>query len=202
MSAGIAAHLLYALAWLSFAAGHSALAHAPLRDWAKRRLGRWFRLSYNLFATVHIAAVWLVGVWLFRGIPTAAQPAAVDGGLLAVQIVGWAVLLVGLRGYDLGRFSGLTQLRDRAGADPADDEPLRTDGLHRYVRHPIYTGGLLILWGQAWGPMGIATAVWGSLYLVIGARFEEHRLLRLFGPAYAGYRARVPAFVPWKGRAL
>ena len=203
MSDAVTAHVAYALAWLTFAVGHSALAHAPLRLWAKRRLGAWYRLSYNVISIVHLGAVWMLGNWLFRDVSTAVLPAAATTGLLVVYLAGWAVLLVGLRGYDLGRFCGLTQIRSRAGADPAgDDEPLRTDGLHRYVRHPLYAGGLLILWGQAWGPMGIATAVWGSLYLVIGARFEEQRLLRLIGPDYAAYRARVPAFVPWKGRAL
>ena len=51
--------------------------------------------------------------------------------------------------------------------------------------------------GQA---LGLATAVWGSAYLVIGTAFEERKLRRLYGQAYEDYRARVPAFVPWKGR--
>ena len=42
----------------------------------------------------------------------------------------------------------------------------------------------------------------GSLYLVVGAAFEERGLLRLYGADYADYRRRVPAFIPWKGRAL
>jgi len=60
--------------------------------------------------------------------------------------------------------------------------------LHRFVRHPLYSAAFLILWG--------------SVYLVVGSHFEERFLERLYGDAYADYRRRVPAFVPWKGRAI
>jgi protein-S-isoprenylcysteine O-methyltransferase Ste14 len=123
---------------------------------------------------------------------------------MALMVLGGiAILIVALRGYDLGRFTGLTQVRaGRAGATLAQDEPLKLDGLHRYVRHPLYTGGFLVLWGLAHDPMAVATAVWASLYLLIGTWFEERRLLRVYGEAYAQYRLRVPAFMPWRGKAM
>jgi protein-S-isoprenylcysteine O-methyltransferase Ste14 len=110
-------------------------------------------------------------------------------------------MLIGLRGYDLGRLAGTHQIRVAdGGAEDPEDEPLRVDGLHRYVRHPLYTGGFLILWGRVDGDLELATAIWASLYLVIGSRFEERRLLTLYGAEYADYRRRVPAFFPWRGK--
>jgi protein-S-isoprenylcysteine O-methyltransferase Ste14 len=88
------------------------------------------------------------------------------------------------------------------GIDESDDEPLRLDGLHRFVRHPLYTGVFLILWGRVDGDFELATAVWGSLYLLIGTWFEERRLVKLYDGSYVDYRRRVPAFIPWRGRAL
>ena len=73
---------------------------------------------------------------------------------------------------------------------------MHTDGLHARMRHPLYTAGLLILWGLASSEAGLATAVWGTLYFLIGARCEERRLITLFGDAYRDYRQRVPAFLP------
>ena len=132
------------------------------------------------------------------GVPTAALWL-----LYALQAAGAVILLIGLTGYDLGRFGGLRQIRDHhAGRDEPEDEPLRIDGLHRYVRHPLYAGALLLLWGGAPSDFGLATAFWGSLYLWIGTLFEERALLRLYGQAYADYRSRVPAIIPWRGRAL
>ncbi len=100
-------------------------------------------------------------------------------------------------GYDRGRFVGTTQLRV---PDMVPDEDLRIDGLHRYVRHPLYSGLFLVLWGHAQTEFALATALWGSLYLVIGTGFEERRLIARYGQAYTAYRARVPAYLPWRGR--
>jgi protein-S-isoprenylcysteine O-methyltransferase Ste14 len=112
------------------------------------------------------------------------------------------VLVMALREYDLGRFSGVAQIRaKKAGNTLSEDEPLIIGGLHRFVRHPLYLGAYLILWGGATGDFGLSTAVWGSVYLVIGAGFEDRKLLALYGDEFRDYKDRVPAVIPWRGRA-
>ena len=54
----------------------------------------------------------------------------------------------------------------------------------------------MILWGLVRDPVSLATAVWGSLYLMIGTYFEERKLRRLYGKAYDDYSRRVPPFIP------
>lgn len=143
-----------------------------------------------------------IGHWLFGDRPRFAFPVAIEALRWALLLAGLGVFLVAARGYDLGRLAGTAQWRAaKEGRSLAEDEPLRTDGLHAHVRHPLYLGGLLLLWGLARDPLSLATAVWGSAYLIIGARFEERKLLRLYGETYRAYRARVPAFLPWRGRA-
>lgn len=185
------AHLVYALAWASFGFGHSMLAgHA--RQW---------RLAYNLVAVVHIALVVAGGRYLLAGVPFAV-PGWAGTIMTMVQVLGWGLLAWALKGYDLGLLAGTRQLREGLkGPAAPTDEPLAASGLNAWVRHPLYAGALLILWGGADGAYGLATAGWGSLYLFIGTFFEERRLLALYGAAYADYRRRVPAFIPWKGRA-
>ncbi len=196
-----AAHALYALAWLSFGAGHSLLAAEGVKARLRPLLGPWLRLAYNAVAVLHFALVVAAGRLLI-GDAGLGLPAWSHVVLSAVHLLGWAVLLASARWYDLGRFGGLTQIRlARAGVAEPEDEPLRLDGPHRWVRHPLYLGAYLILWGAAQTEFGLATAVWGSLYLAIGTRFEERKLLRLYGDAYADYRRKVPAVIPWKGRA-
>ena len=111
--------------------------------------------------------------------------------------VGAVLLVVAFRGYDLPRFIGLRQIRE---TDAQEDEPLRLNGLHRYVRHPAYLASFMLLWGRVGTEAQLATAIWGSLYLIIGMQFEERRLVRLYGDAYRDYQARVPQVLPWKGR--
>lgn len=199
----LASQALYALAWASFAAGHSLLASDRVKERMGRLLGAGYRLAYNGFAVVHFTAVWVVGRLLFHASPPFDRPPWLFAMMVAMMVVGLVVLAVALRGYDLARFAGFAQLAAApSGRAPIADEPLRTDGPHRYVRHPLYSGLFLVLWGMADGPLGLATAIWGSAYLVIGTNFEERKLLRLYGAAYGDYCARVPAFVPWRGRAI
>jgi len=196
------AHVVYAAAWLSFGWGHSVLAG----DWCKRRLhpivDPFYRLAYNAFAAVHLGLIWLLGHWLFDHATRFDLAMGWQRFLIVLYVSGWMIMLIGLRGYDLGRLIGTRQIRNsRLGVEESNDEPLRLDGLHRYVRHPLYTGGFLILWGRVANEFDLATAVWGSLYLLIGTWFEEGRLVKLYGNEYQDYRRHVPAFIPWKGRA-
>lgn len=162
------------------------------------RLGRYTRLAYNGFAVLHLGIVWWLGrVWLGAAAPlglSAAVGMVGDG----ITVLGLVIIGIALMGYDRGRFLGTTQLR---APDATPDEALRIDGLHRYIRHPLYSGLFLVLWGHAQTEFALATAVWGSIYLIIGARFEERRLIDRYGAAYQIYRSRVPAFFPWRGRA-
>ena len=195
------AQAIYALAWLSFGVVHSVLAGAT----AKRRLdslfGVYYRLAYNLCAGLHIAAVWVFGGALMGDQANFAPAAAAENALLGVSVLGWVVLVMALREYDLGRFSGVAQIRaQKKGITLSEDEPLITGGLHLFVRHPLYLGVYLILWGGATGDFGLATAVWGSVYLVIGAAFEDRKLLVLYGDEFRDYKDRIPAVLPWRGR--
>lgn len=197
------AHAVYGLAWLSFGLGHSLLAGEAAKRWLRPRLGGGVRIAYNAIAIVHLAAVAAVGHWAFAATAPWPLPPALRAALLTVAAAGVVLLVVAGRGYDLGRLSGLRQLRAaRQGIVEAEDEPLRTDGLHRFVRHPLYSAAFLVLWGLVDDHQSAATAAWGSVYLVIGTWAEERRLLRRYGQAYTDYRRRVPAFVPWHGRAI
>ncbi len=94
-------------------------------------------------------------------------------------------------GTALGR--GLT-----AAPLPNSHAELRTAGLYRFVRHPIYSGLLLLTValtltsGSLW-----TTAACVALVVLINvkARWEEGHLARRFS-AYAGYAVRTPRFVP------
>lgn len=199
----IVGQLGYALAWVSFGLVHSLLAHPPVNRAMARIFGAGTRLVYNLIATVHLGGVLLAGVWLLGDAPLFPLPLWALGLLWAMAGAGAVVLLAALREYDRDRFLGTWQLRHGVGANEDEpDEPLVTRGLHAYVRHPLYSGAFLLLWGLAQSPLGLATAVWASLYFLIGTWFEERKLLRRYEADYEAYRARVPAFIPWKGRAV
>lgn len=191
---------LYGAFWLSFGAVHSLLARAPVKRRLEPVLGSGYRLAYNLFALLNIAAVMAGGRYLLSDDPFAPMSSTVATIMLNVLVwAGILVMLLALRQYDLGRFSGLTQWRLGESKPPTmSTEPLNTRGLNRWVRHPLYTGAFLYLWGNAGSSFGLATAVLASAYLVIGARFEERQLISIYGDAYRRYQTIVPAFLPYR----
>jgi len=203
IGADLDAYLIYALAWLAYGALHSALCGDGVKARLKPLLGAGYRLAYNVFAVAALVPVLAVGHWAFAGSRPFGFGEDAMVALGIAELAGWGLMLLALRDYDLGRFAGITQIRAaRLDIDVDEDEPLHTEGFHRYVRHPVYSAGFLILAGGIWTPPGLATAVFVGLYLIVGTIFEERRLLARYGEAYAAYKAKVPAFIPWRGRAL
>jgi protein-S-isoprenylcysteine O-methyltransferase Ste14 len=71
-------------------------------------------------------------------------------------------------------------------------------GPYRFVRHPIYSGVLLMLFGTmlVWGRLvGVVAFVAIVVGLSVKASLEERLLMRHFPEAYARYRQRVRAAV-------
>jgi protein-S-isoprenylcysteine O-methyltransferase Ste14 len=103
--------------------------------------------------------------------------------------------LVVVAGTALGR--GLT-----ATPLPNAHAQLRTTGLYRFVRHPIYSGLLLAAAAFTVGTGSVTrlvVLVLLVLLLTVKARWEEVRLSRRF-EGYAAYASRTPRFVPVRPR--
>ena len=118
-----------------------------------------------------------------------AAPAAITVVCGAGAVLGLAVMVIGATG--LGR--GLT-----ATPLPNAHAQLRTGGLYRYVRHPIYSGLMLTMASVTVAAgSGLRLLVLGALVVLLNvkARWEETRLAERF-EGYADYAAHTPRFVP------
>lgn len=81
---------------------------------------------------------------------------------------------------------------------PNEHAQLRTGGLYRFVRHPIYSGLLLFASAMAiksGSVVVLGAAVALTVLISFKARWEE-RFLALRFPGYAEYADRTPRFVP------
>ena len=102
----------------------------------------------------------------------------------AVQVAGILVILESVRTIDPLELAGI---RPPSGADG-----LQTRGVYRLVRHPIYFGWVLAVFGAAHMTRDrFVFAVLTTVYLAIASRWEERSLVRSFGEAYRRYQQQV-----------
>lgn len=179
---------------------HSLLASLWFKDWVRRRFEklyeRGYRLFFNIFAAISFLPVLVLVVWLPD---TVIYIIPLPWSLVTLGIQGLALAGLAYGVYQTGamNFLGLEQLLDPLAA--ARPRPLVTGGLYRYVRHPLYFFGLLLLWlvpRMSWN--WLAFSIGATLYLTIGTLFEERKLRREFGEEYEQYRRRTPMLIPWK----
>jgi protein-S-isoprenylcysteine O-methyltransferase Ste14 len=81
-----------------------------------------------------------------------------------------------------------------------ENHEMVTSGPYRFVRHPIYSGLLLLVLGWAvWrgSPVGFLALTAMLPLLGLKARAEEQLMIDHFGDAYRSYRARVKALIPY-----
>ena len=108
------------------------------------------------------------------------------------QLLAALMLFVAFLQTDSLSFVGLRQL-----FETRESGQLVTRGLYRVVRHPLYTFGLLFIWLTPTVSQNSLTVYIGAtIYTLVGAFFEERKLLRDFGDAYAEYRRITPMLIP------
>jgi protein-S-isoprenylcysteine O-methyltransferase Ste14 len=188
---------LILLAVLAYGLVHSILASlttkARARQWIGPTSNRWFRVAYNLIAAVTLLPILLLPILLIdKEIYTIHFPWVIL--TLTIQLLAVMVAIIVLRQTGIRSFIGIRQL-----FLPEDTSPPRlvTSGLYRYVRHPIYTAGLILIWLipiLTWNLLALNLGL--TAYTFIGAYFEERKLLREFGDSYAEYREHTPMLIP------
>jgi len=188
--------LWLALAVLIWGVIHSLTASLKAKDWARRTLGdagmRFYRFAYNIFSVISFAPIlWLVAVLPDRVLYQI--PAPWIYLLLAGQFAAIVLLLAGVLHTDTLSFVGLRQLFEAKERS----SQLVTHGLYRWVRHPLYTAGLLFIWlTPVMSQNTLVVIIAATIYIVVGAFFEERKLAREFGAAYAEYKAATPMLIP------
>lgn len=179
--------LLFALAMWGVI--HSVLASS----FAKDMLGgsSFYRLGYNIFAVLSFAPIlYLTTVLPDRPLYQVSAPwsTLMRGG----QALALLMLIIAFLQTDSLSFVGLRQLFEAENSGQ-----LVTRGLYKAVRHPLYTFSLLFIWLSPTVSLNLLTFYVGvTFYTLVGAYFEERKLLREFGHAYAEYSRVTPMLIP------
>ena len=172
---------------------HSFLASHLAKDLFHLKIGNmdFYRLAYNIFAAISFLPILYLAATLPNQLAYAV-PAPWNRVMLGGQLLSVILLVTAFLQTDSLSFVGLRQLfaEEKSGA-------LVTRGLYRMVRHPLYTFGLLFIWLTPTVSQNSLTVYIGAtIYTLIGAYFEERKLLRDFGEAYAVYKKSTPMLIP------
>ena len=180
------------LLWSLYFILHSLLAAEPVKHWLQRVSGvsaQAYRIIYNLFNLFGLVAL----LWMHNQTASA----LLFPGNLATAITGVLITMAGL--VLMIRSASEYHLPSFLGFKKETHMPLQVKGLHKYMRHPLYSGTLLF-----WIGVCIAFPFFKNwlllvlmiIYLFIGMWLEEKKLVHVFGDEYRNYMKQVKRLIP------
>jgi protein-S-isoprenylcysteine O-methyltransferase Ste14 len=179
---------------------HSALISPAVVGRIRALMGarfKYYRILYNIWASLSFAAVLYYlhllktpSVWNWAGYWLPVRWLVLLGGLYFI----WA----GAKAYDLWQYFGFRQLLSgETHLTLSKNGHLSREGILGKVRHPWYTGTILIIWARPMDRDALIANIILTLYTLIGTLLEERKLLTEFGDEYASYRQTVPMLIPF-----
>lgn len=185
-------HLVLFALWLAYCLLHSVLAASVVKDFTHGITGLGpltYRAVYNIFAFITI--VYLLFLQWKTASPLLFMPR------LYTKIPGLFFCTVGATIMGVCIYHYFKQL---SGVFEESRQPtLRTTGLHALVRHPLYLGTIIFLFGLVIlfpRVSNLGTVFIIVTYTIAGTRYEELKLVKQFGKSYGDYQQRIPAIFP------
>jgi methanethiol S-methyltransferase len=194
---------LLALLWIGYFLLHSLLASLTLKQWIAVRFPRvlpWYRILFNFLAVIFILPP-LILMWWLHSEPLWHWEGAWAWLAYFLMLLASLGFVWSLRYYDGQEFLGFRQLA-RQQQQVADQEQLHISPMHRFVRHPWYSLGLILIWTQEMDQARLVSAICMTLYLLYGSLLEERKLIAFHGDRYLNYRKYVPGLLPRPWRYL
>jgi protein-S-isoprenylcysteine O-methyltransferase Ste14 len=182
----------------AFAVQHTIMARPAFKSWWTK----WVPESIERSVFVLAASVILILTFIFWQ-PMTAIVWKVDN--IVLQTVLWTLFF---GGFFLALYSSLLidhfelfGLRQAWNAWRGVELPppeFQEKSLYRYVRHPLMSGLLLMVWSAPTMTVGrLFFNLVITLYVFVGTALEERDLQRYLGQQYVSYRERTPMFVPF-----
>ena len=174
---------------------HSIFAATSVKLFFKQKLEnayRYYRLAYSIFVTVTLLLL-LIFQYSFNSPQLFYSSIAKYFSLSLLVLPGLVIMFISIKKYFL-LLSGIRSLYE-----PTPTPELKVEGIHHYVRHPLYSGTILFVWGLFFNfpsLVNLISVILLTLYVVIGIQFEEKKLLMEFGKSYKEYMEKVPMLIP------
>lgn len=192
-------HIILGFQWILYCFFHSFLANGYIKKIIYRRTGisvPAYRIVYNIFALAYLFVLLRFQITLSSTLLFQPFLVSVFVALLLVNCGSTIMLLCIIKYFK--QLSGIYKIKDKG--------ILQTNGLHKWVRHPLYVGTFIFLTGLViYFPLlknMLATTII-IFYTLAGAWLEEKKLVLTYGEAYKNYQQKVPMIIPrllWRKR--
>lgn len=184
---------------------HSIFASNKIKEILTRKYGdkiAFYRIFYNIVSIITFGFV-------YYNLP---RPQFViydlqfpfDIIILSVQIFGLFGMFWAGSFIDVKEFLGISQIRRYLNntyslSDLDEKKELVIKGAYKYSRHPIYFFSIIFIGARpSMNVFSFTIFVLAVLYFVIGAYYEEKKLVGFFGNGYSEYKKNIPMIVPYK----
>jgi methanethiol S-methyltransferase len=196
-------YIILTIAWIIYLASHSVFAAPPVKRIFAKVLGKgfvYYRIIYVVFSTL---LMMLIGLYILSMpvIRICATNIFLSLTGLLMIVAGIIIVKYAFREYSLQEFMGTAYLQDRMNISA----PLKTSGILSYIRHPLYSATFLIMGGffALFPTLGsLVSVIYMTVYIFIGIKLEENKLLMEYGKQYSDYRAEVPMLIPRLGMLM
>lgn len=196
-------YLLLVIAWVCWCAMHSFLISCTMTGYMRSRFPgyvSWYRIFYNIFSLITLIAP----VYCMRTIvssPVFSWQGIMQFPRFAILLLALILFREGSKKYDLSFFLGIKQLKTgKSKTLLGDKEMFTATGVFGLIRHPWYSGSLLLVWSffPVYTAAKVVTAAILSIYLVTGTLLEEKKILAEYREGYVSYQKDVSMLFPWK----
>ncbi len=100
--------------------------------------------------------------------------------------------------YDALSFFGIRQILNIGKETKINpDAAIKKSGLLGIIRHPMYLALIIFLWSTIFTLIDFYINMLLIVYVIIGTKLEEKKLVREFGDAYVKYQHEVPMLIPF-----
>jgi protein-S-isoprenylcysteine O-methyltransferase Ste14 len=183
---------------LAFFLQHSGMVRKSFRRTVLKKINTAYHSAlFSIFSGLILLLVVLL--WQ-KSTYTVISPTGVYRWLFRMLFVGaiagfiWSVVALGKPDM-LGIRPIVYRLRHKA----LKTMPFSIRGPYRLTRHPLYLFCIMIIWScpDITADRLMYNVLW-TVWIVIGARFEERDLVDTYGDDYRKYQNRVPMIFPYK----
>ncbi|WP_213941240.1 methanethiol S-methyltransferase [Pseudomonas sp. dw_612] len=180
-----------------FAIQHSGMARQRFKRWWTTHIPAPIERATYVLSTCLVLIV-LFWLWQPMATPVWSMTSTWSRGLLmALFWLGCGVVVLSTFLISHFELFGITQALSAWHSARPDNPIFKTPLLYKWVRHPLYLGFLMVFWATPDMTAGhLLFALLGTIYILIGAHFEEKDLVNLFGERYQRYQQKVAMLVP------